>query len=143
MLDLVAYFDGGGSSQGGPGAWGVVLRWADGQPLDEFSGWGNDLTNNEAEYYGLIGALGAALDYQPRSLLVRGDSQLIIRQVTGKYRCKKPHLLPLRDMARSLIERMSCEVTLEHVPRERNRRADSLSTHALRNPRMARQQVLK
>lgn len=132
MLRLVVHFDGGGSSRGGPGAWGVVVAWEDGAVIEQFAGWHPDLTNNEAEYHGLLAALRAAAKYAPlERLTVRGDSQIVIRQVNGSYRCKQAHLKPLYTEACLLMRALGMP-SLEWIPREENTAADALSTQALK-----------
>jgi probable phosphoglycerate mutase len=132
VFKLVVNFDGGGRSEGGPGAWGVVVKWKDGGVLEQSSGWHPNLTNNEAEYHGLIAALDAALQYAPLlELTVRGDSRLVIEQVTGKCRCRKKHLIPLYEAAVHRYLQCPPGTILEWVPRAQNKEADALSTAAL------------
>lgn len=116
MLDFKVTFDGSGTTLGNPGGWGAVLEWADGGVVDEGSGFIPDATNNIAEYTALIGGLKLALGYTPRTLTIRGDSQLVMRQVTGQYRVKKKELQPLNARAKELIAALrhdGCEITYE------------------------------
>lgn len=81
-------------------------------------------SNNIAEYQALIALLERLHEIddrsgQRRAYLVSGDSQLIIRQMTGRYRVREPHLLPLHQEARRLAEGLSVE--FRWVPREKNR----------------------
>lgn len=88
-------------------------------------------TNNVAEYVGAIQALERlhGLGYSG-TVEVRGDSQLVIRQMLGEYEVKAEHLRPYHDWLAQLARRFS-SVRWEWVPRERNQRADALSKQAL------------
>ncbi len=88
-------------------------------------------TNNVAEYIGAI----RALEFLARSgyagpVEVRGDSQLVIRQATGAYTVRAPHLKPLYDRLMELTRSFEA-VRFRWVPREENRRADALSKQGL------------
>jgi ribonuclease HI len=86
-------------------------------------------TNNVAEYRALIAGLRRALKEEPRSLTVRSDSQLLIRQLEGSYRVRNPGLQPLHREALSILAGMRHR--LEHVRREENAVADALANAAL------------
>ena len=87
---------------------------------------GTNSTNNEAEYTGLLIGLRHAVEMGVTELMVRGDSQLIIRQLKGEYKVKSVSLKPLYLEAVELISRIH-NVQFEHVYREFNKRADELS----------------
>ena len=93
--------------------------------LDENGG-----TNNDAEYLALIAGLELAIKLNIRCILVRGDSELIIKQVTGKYQVRATNLIPLHNTVK-LLERQFDEIKYEHVKREFNKRADKLANTAL------------
>jgi ribonuclease HI len=86
-------------------------------------------TNNMTEYEALIFGLSAALSLWIRQLLVKGDSQLIIKQVRGECSCNEPrlvaYLLHIRKLQKDFIA-----LELQHVPRANNSTADELSTRA-------------
>jgi ribonuclease HI len=86
-------------------------------------------TNNMAEYEALIFGLSAALSLGIRQLLVKGDSQLIIKQVRGECSCNKPRLIAYVLHVRKL-EKDFIALELQHVPRANNSTADELSTRA-------------
>lgn len=121
-------FDGSADpNPGGRMGWGWHLT-INGEDLPSGSGEEQpkpDNTNNSAEYMGLIALLK---DYIARGghgpLEVRGDSQLVIKQVTGVYSIGKPHLWVLADRVHSLVEQISGGVTFQWVPREKNEKAD-------------------
>lgn len=87
-------------------------------------------TNNEAEYQALIDGLKAAAEWKPDRLEIYLDSQLVVEQIKGKYRVKKPELQPLHSRAKELLEGFS-EFVIEHVEREDNGGADALANRAL------------
>ncbi len=89
-----------------------------------------DGTNNVAEYQAMVAGLGAALELGVRQLVVRADSELVIRQVTGRYKVKSPGLFPLYQKVMELSGRFD-RISFEHVPREQNKRADALANMAL------------
>lgn len=89
-------------------------------------------TNNVAEYVGAI----RALEFLARSgysgpVEVRGDSQLVVRQATGEYAVRAPHLKPLFERLMELTRNFK-EVRFRWVPRAENQRADALSKQGLR-----------
>ena len=124
------YFD--GCSKGNPGraGAGAVLYDAHGTEVFATSAFvGFRATNNEAEYTGLILGLTEALKLGiTAELQVRGDSQLIIRQMQGKYKVNSPKLVPLHQRATKLASNFA-KIGFEHVYRDSNARADALSNH--------------
>ena len=124
-----ANIDGGSRGNPGPAGYGVHIEQADGTiiELKEFLG---SCTNNVAEYNGLLAALRWAADHQVSPLLVRSDSELLIKQMRGEYRVKNPGLLPLYEESRSLVRRIG-RVTFEHIRREFNTDADRLANEAM------------
>ena len=86
-------------------------------------------TNNEAEYSGLILGLHAALKRQLKNLLVQGDSELVINQVTGKYEVRAQGLRHLHAIVKRTLPSFQCE--FKHVFREANTDADRLANLAL------------
>ena len=87
-------------------------------------------TNNQAEYEGLILGLEKLKALGARKVEVRADSELMIRQLQGKYRVKNPDLQVLFVKAGALLKYFD-EVSLRHVPREQNKEADRLSNEAI------------
>ena len=87
-------------------------------------------TNNEAEYHALIEGLKAAAEWKPDRLEVYLDSKLVVEQINGSYRVKKPELLPLHMRAKELLGEFAA-VVVAHIERERNRGADALANRAL------------
>ena len=122
------YFDGASRGNPGPAAIGWVLVTDDGI-VDEGGDRIGETTNNRAEYAALIRALEAAAGHGFDEVDVRGDSQLIVRQVRGEYDTNNPELRERRVRARELLERFD-RWSIEHVPREVNDRADTLANEA-------------
>jgi len=87
-------------------------------------------TNNEAEYYALIKGLKLALDCNIKSIIVEGDSNLIINQMMGKYQVKAENLIPLYNSAKILDEQFD-HIEYRHIRREFNKEADKLANKAL------------
>ena len=127
----VLYCDGAARGNPGPAAVGAVL-FAPGkvEPVAAVSERIGEATNNFAEYRALIAGLEQALEAGVSRLVVRLDSELLVRQVTGRYRVKAPGLKPLHQQVAALVDRFAV-VTFEHVPRERNTIADELANAAL------------
>ncbi|MBI4720167.1 MAG: ribonuclease HI family protein [Chitinivibrionia bacterium] len=87
-------------------------------------------TNNVAEYRGVILALELARELGAARIALRLDSELVVKQLNGAYKVKHPGLKPLYEHARMLLSGFA-RVTIEHVPREKNARADELANAAL------------
>ena len=96
------------------------------QVLAEVAEGLGETTNNVAEYTAAIRGLEEAERLGATRVLLRSDSQLLINQLTGRYRVKTAHLVPLHRRIRELVTRFE-RVTFEHVPRERNVEADRLA----------------
>ena len=100
---ITAYIDGGSRGNPGPAGYGVQIVADDGAVVDELRQFVGDTTNNVAEYRGLIAALTWAVDRGLRSLHVRSDSELLVKQLRGEYRVKNAGLQPLYHDARTLV----------------------------------------
>ena|SRR5688572_25355301 len=132
---IEAYFDGlCEPNPGGVATYGFVIK-RDGKKLHEGHGLAGtpktpQATNNVAEYTGLIRALEWLLAQKPPGpIFVRGDSDLVIKQVQGLYKVKSPLLAPLHGQVKELLEQLP-EITFEWVQRERNADADRLTNLA-------------
>ena len=120
-----------GASRGNPGeaAYAVVITLPTGQIVEESGVLGKE-TNNVAEYTALIKALEKAQGMGLRRLKIHSDSELLVKQIAGEYRVKNEDLKPLYEEAKGLI-RGFATVTVTHVRREQNKRADELCNIAL------------
>lgn len=126
----IANIDGASRGNPGPAAYAVILRETDGKQIAGISKCIGRKTNNIAEYYALIAALDYASANKIRSLRVRSDSELLVRQMQGRYRVKNADLMPLYERAKKLARGLDYFV-IEHVPREQNSDADLLANAAL------------
>ncbi len=123
---LVIYAD--GASRGNPGdsGIGVVIREPGGRVVTTLSESIGHATNNMAEYMALVRGLEEALLLQPSAVSVYVDSELVARQISGVYKVKNPHLHALVERVRRLCRQIP-SVSIEHIPREKNREADKLA----------------
>ena len=123
------YFDGACRGNPGPGAVGWVIVTGDGIAAEGSDRIGR-VTNNQAEYEALTAALEAALDYGFEELRIKGDSQLVVKQLRGEWDTNDPTLRESRVRVRELLRDVG-EWSIDHVPREINHRADELANEAL------------
>jgi ribonuclease HI len=127
---FVANVDGASRGNPGPASYAVVVRGPDGATCFEVGKYLGRATNNVAEYYGLITALDYAAAQGIDRLLVRSDSELLVRQMQGRYKVNSPDLRPLHERAQKLARALAY-FTIEHIPREQNSEADELANIAL------------
>jgi ribonuclease HI len=127
---ITAYIDGGSRGNPGLAGYGVQIVGDDGAVVAELHGTLAHATNNVAEYNGLLAALSWAVDHGHKTLHIRSDSELLVKQLRGEYRVKNPGLQPLYLDARALVGRIG-RVTFEHVRREFNKEADRLANLAM------------
>jgi ribonuclease HI len=118
--------DGASRGNPGPAGAGAYITGPDGAVLAEVAEGLGETTNNVAEYTAVIRGLERALELGATDVLLRSDSQLLINQLTGRYRVKTPHLQPLHRRVRELGARFET-IEYEHVRRERNTEADRLA----------------
>ena len=121
-----------GASRGNPGeaGFGIHVTGADGALVASLFGYLGRATNNVAEYQALLHGLRFALARGADEIEVFSDSELLVRQLAGRYRVKNPGLQPLHREAAALLARFS-RARVTHVPRERNREADALANRAV------------
>lgn len=126
--ELIGYFDGasrGNPGKAGAGAWisdGSKEIWNSAVPLGE-------KTNNEAEYSALITLLSEFKRRGAKVAAVRGDSKLVIEQMSGRWKVKEPRLQELHSEAKTISHGMT--ISYKWVAREQNSRADELSNEAI------------
>jgi ribonuclease HI len=128
-MGCLLFFDGACRGNPGPMAIGVVLL-ENGKKVKEISKRIGTGTNNIAEWRALIEGLKLAKALGCRELEVRGDSQLIIKQISGQYRVKSDNLVPLFNEAVKLCGGFE-ELRFKWVKREENLYTDTLSNKAL------------
>lgn len=130
MKKLVINTDGGSRGNPGPAAIGVVIRDDGDAVVFEHGSYIGHTTNNVAEYSALIKALETARDLGATDLLVRMDSELIVKQMQGLYKIKEPTLQELAGKVLRLKNGFS-SVVFTHVRREFNKDADRMVNSAL------------
>ena len=125
-----ANIDGGSRGNPGPASYGVVVRNERGEIVAKLKKYIGHMTNNVAEYYGLIAALDYAQSHGVRALRVESDSELLVRQMRGHYKVKSPDLRPLFERAKKMSQTFET-FRIDHVYREQNTEADALANEAL------------
>jgi ribonuclease HI len=125
-----ANIDGGSRGNPGPAAYGVYIRDPKGEPVARLKKYIGRMTNNVAEYYGLIAALDYVEAQGIRALRIESDSELLVKQMKGLYKVRSPELAPLYERARKMASALD-SFRIDHVYREQNREADALANQAM------------
>jgi ribonuclease HI len=125
-----AYCDGGSRGNPGPAGYGVFIEGPNGEKLAELSEYLGKTTNNVAEYSALLGALDWSLKQGRPRLRVVADSELLVKQIQGRYKVNSPDLRPLFEEAKRRIARLD-QFRIEHVLRGKNQKADRLANLAM------------
>ncbi len=102
----IANIDGASRGNPGPASYAVVLRDPSGKIVLELAKNIGRETNNVAEYYALLAALDYATSHDIHALRVRSDSELLVRQMQGRYKVKSPDLKPLHERAAKLTRQI-------------------------------------
>ncbi len=132
-MKATLHFDGACMPNPGQMGIGVVLEGPDGllvEISEKLEGVG---TNNEAEYTAIIRGMERAKEAGIKDLLIRGDSNLVIQQLLGKFRVREPRLRPFLQRVQELAAEFQ-SIDVRWIPREQNKRADALSYKALEPP---------
>ena len=130
-MKLIINTDGLSKGNPGPAAIGATIKDERGKTLAAISKRIGITTNNVAEYKALIAALQQAKKMGGTQLEIRADSELMIRQLNGRYKIKSAGLKPLYIEATQLLTKFET-VSLKHIPRELNAEADKLANDAVR-----------
>lgn len=125
-----AHCDGGSRGNPGPSGFGAVITDAKGQTLAELSDFLGVRTNNYAEYSGLLAVLQWVLENDYTRVKVVSDSELMVKQVQGKYKVNSPDLKPLWQQARDRIAQLE-SFEIAHALRHKNKEADALANQAM------------
>ncbi len=128
---LVINIDGASHGNPGPAAIGVIIRDEKKKVIANISKAIGRTTNNQAEYRAIIAALEKAGQLGIGEVEIRSDSELLVRQITGRYRVRNAGLIPLYEKAKLLQSKMA-SFKIIHIPREENEEADELADKALR-----------
>jgi len=127
---VTAHCDGGARGNPGPAGFGAIMTDPEGHVLAELSGFLGAKTNNVAEYSGLLACLEWALEQGHPYLRVVSDSELMVKQIQGKYKVKSPDLRPLFDEAKRSIALLR-RFEISHALRHKNKDADRLANEAM------------
>jgi len=132
-----------GTGNPGPAAIGIVLTDAQGKEIEALGEAIGSATNNEAEYRALLRGLEHAAAHGAEEIVIRSDSELLARQLNGAYRVRAENLKALHAQAQRALAHFK-RVSVQHIPREKNARADALANGALdgRPPTTARRPLL-
>src|SRR5580692_11732143 len=125
-----AHCDGGARGNPGPAGYGALITNDQGRVLAELSEFLGIRTNNYAEYSGLLACLQYALDHHHPRLRVVSDSELMVKQIQGKYKVNSPDLRPLWQEAKNRIARLEA-FEISHALRHKNKDADRLANQAM------------
>ena len=125
-----ANIDGGSRGNPGPASYGVIIRDGRGEIVARLKKYIGRMTNNVAEYYGLIAALDYAQSHGIRALRIESDSELLVKQMRGLYKVKSADLQPLFERSIKMSKGFE-SFRIDHVYREQNREADALANEAL------------
>ena len=130
MMTVSLYCDGASRGNPGPSGAGVVLLDDKGEQILELSRYLDDGTNNEAEYRALVRGLEAAAEIGVRRIEIFLDSELVVKQLSGKYKVRNARLRSLFDQAVSILRQFD-DYGIFHVGREQNQQADRLANEAI------------
>jgi ribonuclease HI len=129
---LTVNVDGGARGNPGPAAIGIVVRNDDGAVVEAVGETIGRQTNNVAEYRALLRGLELASAHGATEVEMIGDSELVVRQVEGRYKVKNADLKPLHQKAKEMLGEFD-NWEIRHVKRAQNSDADALVNQALDN----------
>jgi probable phosphoglycerate mutase len=127
---FTAHCDGGSRGNPGPSGFGAVVESPEGQVVARLSDFLGIQTNNYAEYSGLLAVLRWAIQNGASRLRVVSDSELMVKQMQGKYKVASPVLRPLYEEARKLSRELVA-FEMRHTLRGGNKDADQLANEAM------------
>lgn len=129
---VTMFFDGGSRGNPGIAGCGAVIYDEMGNEIHAFNikMKGDNNTNNEAEYTAFILGLSKLIEHGYTNVLIKGDSQLVIKQVNGEYKCKSQNLINFYDRAIFMLGQLDV-YDIQHIPRDQNKRADELANIAM------------
>lgn len=130
MSRVTVNVDGGARGNPGPAAIGVVLRDGSGTVLEEVGEKIGEATNNVAEYRALLRGIELAAAQDAGEVELIGDSELVVRQVEGRYKVKNAGIKPLHEEVKRALSGFD-SWSIRHVRRADNADADRLVNQAL------------
>lgn len=110
------YTDGASRGNPGPAAWAFIILDDQGETIDVKSGYMGRATNNEAEYTAIIQAIKSARERNILFATIHSDSEIVVKQINGDYKCKEPRLLALKTTIREISS--GADIRYVNVPRE-------------------------
>jgi ribonuclease HI len=129
-MNLIIFTDGGARGNPGPAGIGVVIQDDKNKTLAEHKQYIGEATNNVAEYKALILALEKATALGAEHLEIKMDSELVVRQMQGRYKIKEPTLQLLAEQVVKLKNNFKL-INFKHIRRELNKEADKLVNSAI------------
>jgi ribonuclease HI len=138
-MQFTIFADGGSRGNPGPAGAGAIVRDEKGTVVAEISEFLGHTTNNVAEYTGILSALETLLSLMgsdgrgeagDATVVVKMDSLLVVKQMSGEYKIKHPNLIPLAARVKELSKKFK-SVSFGHVYREHNKEADKLANLAM------------
>lgn len=132
MPKLTVNVDGGARGNPGPAAIGVVVRNDDGAVVEQVGETIGTATNNVAEYRALLRGIELAAAHGADEVELIGDSELIVRQIEGRYKVKHADMKELHSQAKTMLADFD-SWSIRHVKRAQNADADELVNEALDN----------
>ena len=130
MKKAVIFTDGIAEPNPGPAGIGVAIKDEQGNLIATISQPIGYATNNQAEYKAIIAALEKVIGLGIKQVDMRSDSELVVRQINGRYRVKNAALKPLYRQVKQLQSQLN-DFTITHIPRRLNKEADRLAGQAL------------
>jgi len=128
---VIIFTDGTAEPNPGPAAIGATIKDEQGNSIASISLPIGRATNNQAEYRAIIAALEEAIKLGAKQVNMYSDSELVVRQINGRYRVKAVSIKPLYQRVKQLQSQFE-GFTITHIPRQQNTEADSLASRALR-----------
>jgi len=134
-MEVHIFTDGGSRGNPGPAAIGVWAQDEQKKQLFQASVYIGQATNNIAEYQALITSAELLLErfstLNPEKISWFLDSKLVVEQLNKKWKIKQEHIQVLAEQAWKLLNQLAVPYTINHIPREKNKMADSLVNQAL------------
>jgi len=130
LKKAIIWIDGAARGNPGPAAIGAIIKDETGKVRARISQRIGSTTNNRAEYMALIAALEKTGHLGASHAEVQSDSELLVRQINGRYRVKNAFLIPLYQQVKQLTASLE-GFAIRHIPRTQNAEADALANQAL------------
>lgn len=131
---VIIYTDGAARGNPGPASIGAIIKDETGNVMARLSRRIGITTNNQAEYRAVITALEKAVSLGAKYVILKSDSELVVKQINGRYKIKNAALRPLYQEVVKLTGSLE-SFTISYIPRAQNAEADALANKALDNIR--------